>query len=335
MTGAGGAERPLTLAFVGDVMPGRDVEAALATRSPESFWGPFLPILRDADLALCNLEAPVTTSGEKWRGLKSFKFKASPHTLAILQAANIGLVGLANNHTGDYGPRGLLDTLEHLAGAGIAWCGAGRTLAEARRPAVLERRGFRLAIAGFSDRMPEYQATATAPGHSFAWPPEGTGAVPALLAPFEGLGADLRLLSIHWGADLLKRPLASRRAFARALVEGGIDVIHGHSSHMTHGVEVIDGRPVIYDNGNAIQDFWIYLWPWTQRSAIFVLEIGRDGSRLRQIPAVTRGMTLARPGPRMLARMLRRYGGLSGELGNRVEIQDGELVTRLDLRLPR
>lgn len=330
-----GGRRPLTLAFAGDVMPGRDVEAALATRGPESFWGPFLPLLRDADLALCNLECPITTSSEKWPGLKTFKFRASPHTLSILQAANIRLVGLANNHTGDYGPRGLLDTFEHLAAAGIAWCGAGRTLAEARRPAVLERRGLRLAVAGFSDRMPEYQARADSPGHAFAWPPHGTGAVPEILAPFAGLDADLQLLSIHWGADLLTRPLPSRRRFAEALVAGGIDIIHGHSSHMTQGVEVIRGRPVIYDNGNAIQDFWIYLWPWTQRSALFVLEIGSDGSRLRQIPVVTRGLRLARPDPRLLERMVVRYRRFAAELGNRVTVEDGELVTRLDLRLPR
>lgn len=329
------AGRPLTLAFAGDVMPGRDVEAALATRGPESFWGPFLPLLRDADLALCNLETPITTSTEKWKGAKTFKFKASPHTLSILRAANIALVGLANNHTGDYGTRGLLDTFEHLAKAGIAWCGAGRDLAEARRPAVLERRGLRLAVAGFSDRMPEFQARADSPGHAFVWPPRGTGTVPEILAPFAATGADLKLLSVHWGADLLTRPLRSRRAFARALVEGGIDVIHGHSSHMTQGVEVIGGRPVIYDNGNAIQDFWIYLWPWTQRSALFVLEIGESGSRLRQIPVVTRGMRLSRPDPRLLERMVRRYRRFAAELGNRVSVEDGELVTRLDLRLPR
>ncbi len=331
---SGGQERPFTIAFAGDVMPGRDVEAALATRRPESFWGPALPYLRDADLAICNLETPITTSNEKWKGLKSFKFKASPRSLAILQAANIGLVGLANNHTGDYGTQGLLDSMEHLAKAGIAWCGAGRTLAEARRPALLERRGLKLAIAGFSDRMPEYQADTTTPGHSFAWPPKGTAPVADLLAPFADLAADLRLMTIHWGADLLKRPLASRRRFASALVKGGIDVIHGHSSHMTQGVEVIAGRPVIYDNGNAIQDFWIYLWPWTQRSAVFLLEIGRNGSRLRQIPVVTRGMRLAKPAAAMQRRMLDRYRRLAGELGNQVDLVDGELVTRLDLSLP-
>jgi len=326
--------RPFTIAFVGDVMLGRDVEAALAHRTPESFWGPVLPLLRQADLAICNLETPVTTSTERWKGYKSFKFKASPHTLAILQAANIALVGLANNHTGDYGTQGLLDTFEHLEKAGIRWCGAGRTLAEARRPAVLERRGLKLAIAGFSDRMPEYQAGESTPGHAFAWPPKGTGPVADILAPFEALDADLKLMSIHWGADLLTRPLPSRRAFARALVAGGIDIIHGHSSHMTQGVEVIRGKPVIYDNGNAIQDFWIYFWLWTQRSAIFLLEIGSHASKLRQIPVVTRGIGLSKPLPALFRAMQTRFAGRSRELGTEVALTDEGLEMTFDLKLP-
>lgn len=334
MTAAETSERPFTIALVGDVMLGRDVEAALAERSPESFWGPVLPLLQGADLAICNLETPVTTSTERWKGYKSFKFKASPHTLEILKAANIGLVGLANNHSGDYGSRGLLDTFAHLEQAGIRWCGAGRTLAEAQRPAVLERRGLKLAIAGFSDRMPEYQATETAPGHAFFWPPKGTGPVADILAPFQGLDADLKLMSIHWGADLLTRPLPSRRRFAQALLEGGIDLIHGHSSHMTQGVELRRGRPVVYDNGNAIQDFWVYFWPWTQRSAIFLVELGRETGRLRQIPVLTRGMRLTRPPARLFRAMQRRFADRSGELGTTVTLTEEGLEMPLGLRLP-
>lgn len=330
MTAAASAGRSFTLALVGDVMLGRDVELALAKRSPESFWGPVLPYLQQADLAICNLETPVTTATERWKGYKTFKFKASPHTLSILKAANIALVGLANNHTGDYGTQGLLDTFEHLEKAGIRWCGAGRTLAEARRPAVLERSGLKLAIAGFSDRMPEYQATETTPGHAFAFPPKGLGPVPEILAPFRGIDADLKLMSIHWGADLLTKPLRSRRAFARALIDGGIDIIHGHSSHMTHGVELFGGKPVIYDNGNAIQDFWRYLWPWTQRSAIFLLELGHGASRLRQIPVTTSGMRLATPPPALMRAMQARFSRSSRLLGTEVRITDEGLEMTLD-----
>jgi poly-gamma-glutamate synthesis protein (capsule biosynthesis protein) len=334
VTAAAAGGRPFTIAFVGDVMLGRDVEAALAQRDPESFWGPVLPLLQAADLTVCNLETPVTTSTERWKGYKTFKFRASPHTLSILKAANVALVALANNHTGDYGTRGLLDTFEHLDKAGIRWCGAGRTLTEARQPAVLERRGLRLAFAGFSDRMPAFQASASNPGHAFAWPPHGVGAVADILAPFQGLDADFKLMSIHWGADLLTRPLRSRRRFAQALMEGGIDIVHGHSSHMTQGVELLRGRPVIYDNGNAIQDFWIYFWPWTQRSAIFLLEIGRESSRLRQIPVLTRGMRLSKPPAQLFRAMQRRFAGRSGELGTAATLTEEGLEIGCALKLP-
>lgn len=327
--------RPFTIAFVGDLMIGRDLEAALKTRTPESYWGPYLSLLRDADLTIANLECPITQADTPWKGLKTYKFRAAPHTLAILKAAKIALVNLANNHTGDYQAQGLLDTLAALRAEGIAWCGAGRTLEEARQPTIIERRSQRIAVAGFSDRMPEYKADATTPGHSFAWPPKGTGEVPELLAPFAGLDCDLRIVSAHWGADLLVKPLPSRRRFARSLIEGGIDVIHGHSSHKVHGVERIQGKPVLYDCGNTLQDFWIGLWPWTQRGAVFLLEIGPDSSRLRQIPVLVHDMRLSEPGPVLLKRSLRRYARQAAALGNEVEVKDGELVTSLDLRLPR
>jgi len=178
------------------------------------------------------------------------------------------------------------------------------------------------------------QSTKNRPGHACSWPRTGTAPVAGILDGFHGLDADLKLMSVHWGADLLTRPLRSRRAFARALVEGGIDIIHGHSSHMTQGVEQIAGRPVIYDNGNAIQDFWIYLWPWTQRSAIFLLEIGRDGSRLRQIPVVTRGIRLDRPPAALFRAMQARFAGRSAELGTAVTWTDEGLEMRFDLKLP-
>jgi poly-gamma-glutamate synthesis protein (capsule biosynthesis protein) len=182
--------------------------------------------------------------------------------------------------------------------------------------------------------MPEYQASATTPGHAFAWPPHGLGPVADILAPFKGLDADLRLLSIHWGADLLSRPLRSRRLFAQALIEGGIDSIHGHSSHMTQGVELIRGRPVIYDNGNAIQDFWVYLWPWTQRSAVFLLELGSRSSRIRQIPLLTRGMRLSKPPARLFRAMQRRFAGRSAELGTAVTLTEEGLEIASALTLP-
>ncbi len=324
----------LTLAFVGDLMIGRKVEAALAVRRPEDYWGDLLPVLQAADITLGNLECPVTDSTRRWPRPKTWKFRASEKALAILAAGKVGAVNFANNHSGDYCETGLLDTLDALARHGIAVFGAGRTLAEAAAPTILPLRGRRLGVVGFSDRMPEYGATDSRPGTNFAWPPKGAAEAARVVAPLAAGDFDLRLVSAHWGPDLMTRPTAKRRAFARALIAGGADMIHGHSSHMLHGLETIGGRPVIYDNGNCLEDFWPYPWPWTKRSSVFVLEVGTGGSLLRQIPALTLGMRLSRPPAGLLARMCARFLGRSRELGTEIELVDGELQVKLDLKLP-
>jgi len=324
----------LTFAFVGDMMIGRRVEAALAQRRPEEYWGDYLPALQAADLVIGNLECPITQSTTRWPHPKTWRFKASERALDILKAGNFAAVNLANNHSGDYCEAGLLDSFAALEQAGIGVLGAGRDLAAARAPLLLERGGYRLGLVGLSDRMPEFGATEGRAGSNFAWPPKGEPEAARVMAAFAGQTLDLRLVAAHWGPDLMTRPTSARRRFAAALVRLGADIIHGHSSHITHGVEAIEGRPVIYDNGNCLEDFWPYPWVWTKRSSVFVLELGRDGSLLRQIPALTLGMRLSRPTGALLAAMQRRFASRARALGSRMQLVDGELHLPLALRLP-
>lgn len=324
----------LTLAFVGDMMIGRRVEAALGHRRPAEYWGEFLPTLQGADLVIGNLECPITEATTRWPHPKTWRFKASERALDILKAGNVGAVNLANNHIGDYCEAGVLDSLAALEKAGIVAFGAGRDLAAARQPARIERQGWRLGIVGLSDRMPEFGASDSQPGHNFAWPPKGEPEASRVMSCFAAGDFDLRLLDTHWGPDLMTRPTAARRRFASALVRLGADIIHGHSSHITHGVEVIEGRPVMYDNGNCLEDFWPYPWVWTKRSSVFVLELGRQGSLLRQLPALTLGMQLSRPKGALLAAMQRRFATRSRALGSALQLVDDELHLPLELRLP-
>src|SRR5437764_7357041 len=145
---------PMLLALVGDVMLGRGVgeEIERSGRSPESFWGDTLPLLRQADLVVAGLECAVTRHPVPWtRWPKVFHFKAPPQATAVLHAAGIRLVSLANNHTLDYEVQGLLETLDTLDAAGIAHAGAGRNLEEARRPAVVEAGGLRVGMIAATD----------------------------------------------------------------------------------------------------------------------------------------------------------------------------------------
>ncbi len=100
-------------------------------------WGdlPAELALSPVALRIANLETAVTRA-ESWLP-KGINYRMSPGNLPVLKAIGWDAVTLANNHVLDWGPEGLLETLERLLAVGIATAGAGRDLEEARAPAVL------------------------------------------------------------------------------------------------------------------------------------------------------------------------------------------------------
>jgi poly-gamma-glutamate synthesis protein (capsule biosynthesis protein) len=106
------------------------------SEGPAAFWGASNTRI---DPRLVNLETSVTTSDEAYP--KGINYRMHPRNAPCLRAAGIGCASLANNHVLDWGPRGLLETLDVLAREGVAVAGAGRDLTEAERPAVVATRG--------------------------------------------------------------------------------------------------------------------------------------------------------------------------------------------------
>ena len=93
----------VTLAFMGDVMLGRGVNLELRQRSPETFWGDVLPLLRSVNAAIANLECAITAHEQPWsKTPKVFHFRADPAAVEVLRAGNIRCVSLANNHSLDF-----------------------------------------------------------------------------------------------------------------------------------------------------------------------------------------------------------------------------------------
>src|SRR5712692_3433239 len=146
----------ISIAFGGDVTLGYhyqeyfDDQLAKGRTREQMLAYPFQEVksvLKSADLAVVNLECPFTERGEKIP--KNFNFRARPELVSALLAGGVGAVSVANNHMMDYGTLGLLDTLATLYEARIPHFGAGRNLQEARRPAIVERRGVRIAFLGY------------------------------------------------------------------------------------------------------------------------------------------------------------------------------------------
>ncbi|WP_107772594.1 CapA family protein [Nocardioides sediminis] len=256
---AASAEEPptVTLAVVGDVMLGRGVAAAHA--DPTVTMRAMRPLLRRADITIGTLESTLSTDGSPTQGGDSFA--ADPGVLDGLAAAGFDALSLANNHVGDYGQRALLRTLEAFRGSGIARFGAGRDLAAATRPAVVERDGVRVGLLGFNAIGETPRATPTTPGALSVRMPPRTGPLqPAdlrhVLAAVRRLDrrVDVVVVLPHWGTQYTHRPEPVQRLVGRRLVDAGADLVVGGHPHWVQSVERHRGATIAHSLGNFVFD---------------------------------------------------------------------------------
>ena len=270
-------------------MLGRGVNAELRRRPPERFWGTALPLLRSADAVFANLECAITRHRTPWsRTSKVFHFGAAPEAIAVLRAGNIRCVSLANNHTLDYEVEGLLEMLRLLDEAGIARAGAGRNLAEARRSAIVDVAGIPVGVVSATDNEPPFAATAEGPG-VFYLELESDRTASRVLAnaaqAARDAGAGFVVLSLHWGPNMVAAPPRTFRRLAYRAMEFA-DLIHGHSAHVFQGPEVRDGRLILYDTGDFLDDYAVDPDLRNDWSFLFLLELSQTGviERLRLHP---------------------------------------------------
>jgi poly-gamma-glutamate capsule biosynthesis protein CapA/YwtB (metallophosphatase superfamily) len=227
----------------------------------EWIWGEALDELdrRRPDVRIVNLETSVTVSDECWPG-KEIHYRMHPANVAVLKAARIDVCVLANNHVLDFGRAGLAETLDTLRAAGIATAGAG-DLESARRPAVVDlgprgRVVVAAACATSSGLPPGWAATEDQPGVHLLrdLSPDSADALAALAVADKRAG-DVVVASIHWGSNWGYEATHDQVRFAHRLIDAGVDVVHGHSSHHPRPVEVYRGRLVLYGCGDLINDY--------------------------------------------------------------------------------
>jgi poly-gamma-glutamate synthesis protein (capsule biosynthesis protein) len=208
-----------------------------------------------------NLETSVTRSEERAAG-KAVHYRMSPDNIDVLSVAHVDVWTLANNHVLDHGQSGLAETLGVLEAAGLVVAGAGRNEATAWRPVVV-RLGADAAgvvvvsVAHASSGVPnEWAARGQRAGVALL-PDLGDAtadAVADLLAEASRPG-DLRLVSLHWGSNWGYDVPGEQRRFARRLVDGGVHVVHGHSSHHPRPVELYRDGLVLYGCGDLVNDY--------------------------------------------------------------------------------
>jgi poly-gamma-glutamate capsule biosynthesis protein CapA/YwtB (metallophosphatase superfamily) len=284
--------RHLTLFLCGDVMSGRGVDQILPHPSDPTIHEPYVhdareyvalaeaasgPIPRSEDPAsiwgdavdelikarpqarIINLETAVTCGNAYWKG-KGINYRMHPQNVQCLTAVRIDVCVLANNHVLDYGRAGLSDTVTLLRRHGLETAGAGEDAASARRPALVDVEGCRVVVfsvgAASSGIPPAWAATTDRPGVDLIddLSADAAAGIVERIRRVKRAG-DIAVVSIHWGGNWGYEVDDAQVAFAHWLVDGGADIVHGHSSHHPRPIEVYNGKLVLYGCGDLINDY--------------------------------------------------------------------------------
>ncbi len=234
----------ITITAVGDVMLG--TEGALPPNNGKDQLTAASPILKLGDVVFLNHEGTLTDQGQPTKvseSGRSYCFRSPPGYAALLSEAGFNMASLANNHSNDYGPEGLNQTLEVLKAQGIQTSGPAGTFAH------MEVKGLNVAMAAYyvSGRC-NYLLDI----------PEAQGFVAGLAAE-----NDIVIVSFHGGAegtDKVRTPgkmetyLGEERGdvvkFSRAVIDAGADLVIGHGPHVPRAMEVYKERLIAYSLGN-------------------------------------------------------------------------------------
>lgn len=267
-------------------------------------WGESLAIVDELapDIRLINLETSITACGEFAPG-KAVHYRMHPDNIGCLTVIRPDVCALANNHVLDFGYQGLADTLRTLEGAGIRGVGAGLDAERAERPAVLEQPdGTRVVVAscgmGSSGVPHGWAATGSRPGVAYvADMSDRTAAtiadrVLALKRP-----GDIAVVSVHWGSNWGYEVDSAQIRFAHTLIDEGVDVVHGHSSHHPRPIEVYRGKLIMYGCGDTIDDYEgisTYEAFRHELRLLYFASVEPTGTVLQMVPMRMRRMRLQR-----------------------------------------
>jgi poly-gamma-glutamate capsule biosynthesis protein CapA/YwtB (metallophosphatase superfamily) len=361
----------LRLFLCGDVMTGRGIDQALPhpvnpglyepyvrdareyidlaetahglIRRPLTFdyvWGDALAELDRArvDFRIVNLETAITSAETPWPD-KGVNYRMHPQNIGCLSAARIDACALANNHVLDWGYAGLSETLQTLDAAGIAHAGAGSDAHQAMNPAVLGTAAsgrvllfsFGSTTCGISE---DWNATSISPGVNLLDDlSQQTAAQVCDEMRAHQQPGDLLIASIHWGGNWGYEIPREQIVFAHHLIEQGVAIVHGHSSHHVKAIEVFKGRLILYGCGDFITDYEGITGYETFRgdlALMYLVELDQNTGELlaaRLLPMQMRRFRLQHASASDAKRLCNVLNELGAHFGTAATLQEDDSLT--------
>ena len=284
------SEEEIVISFTGDFNLAEDwytMERYIDAKNDlsECIDAELLREMQSADILMMNNEFVYSDNKEALEG-KAYTFRADLERIQILEEFGVDIVSLGNNHTYDFGEEGLLDTLDVLDDAGVAYIGAGRNLDEAKKIVYFVANGKKIAFVSATEieRTKKYTKEATE---------DAAGALKTLYPQVfcEGIEeaanySDYVIAIPHWGSEGTLYPDASQLRLAKLYEKAGADAIIGGHPHRLQGAGFINDTPVAYSIGN----FWFSTG--TLYTTLAQVVISSDGKlTLKFLPCVQKDLT--------------------------------------------
>ncbi|MFD7444676.1 CapA family protein [Streptomyces sp. NPDC059909] len=206
------------------------------------------PVISKADLGICHFEPVVGKPEGPFQTYPTFL--VPPQITTAIKNVGYDICSTASNHTLDHGYPGVVRTLDAMDAAGLKHTGSFRNAAEAAKTAIVDVKGVKVAQISYAFGFNGFEIPKDKPWlvnqNSFK-------AIAAAEKKARKAGADVVILSIHWGREHWPNPSRSQLQLGRKLArETGIDLIIGHHAHVVQPMEKVDGTWIAYGLGNQV-----------------------------------------------------------------------------------
>lgn len=234
------------IVFVGDFCLSGTAAETECSPQADVPWGELRKLFGDDASLVANLECPFTDARDglpyKWANLKML-----PRQHDMLNGLSIAVLG--NNHIGDFGSQGVIDTKAILKKKGIKFAGVGASLGEALEPAITDVNGSKIGVVSLCcpTTNSEYLATHHSPGVAVL----GKATLHKAIQNAKSQ-CDVLVVYMHWGCEWVHDPVPEQISLARYAIDCGADAVVGCHSHTIQSFEQYRGRWIFYGIGNYL-----------------------------------------------------------------------------------
>jgi poly-gamma-glutamate capsule biosynthesis protein CapA/YwtB (metallophosphatase superfamily) len=271
------ADKDITIYAVGDIGPDR--------ADPGSIFQNVTGILSRGDVTFCQLEINLSNRGT---GPNGQEIARNPEVAAAMKEAGFDVVSFAGNHCMEAGVDAFYDTIENLKDQKLCVIGVGNNIEEARRPAIIECKGTKIAFLGYNSvakegHWAEYNRPGCAPlrawtlyepmepsqpgtpsrAHTFPYRNDLSAMVEDIRKA--KTQADVVIVSMHSGVHMIPAVIAEyQKDYAHVAIDSGADLILQHHAHILKGIEVYAGRVIFYGLGNFALEIHFMTKEWAE-----------------------------------------------------------------------